>query len=256
MHRNSRDFLEALAHVPEEQRTWKRLLVTPALQDKPSDAQKHTNGAEQVISQGTGKETAKSAELVDLRDLNRQQRQQIVDNALATNEQSNELLLQKYAERAERVGIELPTTIIKFKKLSVSSQISVGSRSLPTLPNSVLNFGEGLLTALRLMKSSKQKFAILKDLSGIIQPGRLTLLMGPPGGGKSTLLQLLAGLLGGHSVQVSGEVTYNGQPLSSFLPQRTAAYVPQEDAHIAKLTVQETLDFSARCQGTASIKPC
>ena len=27
--------------------------------------------------------------------------------------------------------------------------------------------------------------------------------------------------------QVSGEVTYNGQPLSSFLPQRTAAYVPQ-----------------------------
>ena len=32
--------------------------------------------------------------------------------------------------------------------------------------------------------------------------GRLTLLMGPPGGGKSTLLQLLAGLLAGHSVQV------------------------------------------------------
>lgn len=28
-------------------------------------------------------------------------------------------------------------------------------------------------------------------------------------------------------MQVSGEVTYNGQPLSSFLPQRTAAYVPQ-----------------------------
>ncbi|KAL3152681.1 hypothetical protein ABBQ38_012276 [Trebouxia sp. C0009 RCD-2024] len=251
MRRNSRDFLEALAHVPEEQRTWKRLLVTPASQDKPGDAQKHTNGAKQADSQATGKETAESAELVDLRDLNRQQRQQIVDNALATNEQSNELLLEKYAGRAERVGIELPTTIIKFENLSVSSQISVGSRSLPTLPNSVLNFGEGLLTALRLMKSSKQKFEILKDLSGTIQPGRLTLLMGPPGGGKSTLLQLLAGLLGGHSVQVSGEVTYNGQPLSSFLPQRTAAYVPQEDAHIAKLTLQETLDFSARCQGTS-----
>ena len=27
--------------------------------------------------------------------------------------------------------------------------------------------------------------------------------------------------------QVSGEVTYNGQTLDSFLPQRTAAYVPQ-----------------------------
>ena len=37
--------------------------------------------------------------------------------------------------------------------------------------------------------------------------GRLTLLMGPPGGGKSTLLQLLAGLLAGHSVQVIKHVT-------------------------------------------------
>ena len=37
--------------------------------------------------------------------------------------------------------------------------------------------------------------------------GRLTLLMGPPGGGKSTLLQLLAGLLAGHSVQVITHVT-------------------------------------------------
>lgn len=80
----------------------KRLLVTPASQDKPGDAQKHTNGAKQADSQATGKETAESAELVDLRDLNRQQRQQIVDNALATNEQSNELLLEKYAGRAER----------------------------------------------------------------------------------------------------------------------------------------------------------
>ena len=49
--------------------------------------------------------------------------------------------------------------------------------------------------------------------------------------------------------QVTGEVTYNGEPLSSFYPERTAAYVPQDDVHIAKLQVQETLDFSARCQG-------
>lgn len=42
------------------------------------------------------------AEVVDLRDLTRQQRQQIVDNALATNEQSNEVLLENYAERADK----------------------------------------------------------------------------------------------------------------------------------------------------------
>ena len=76
----------------------KRLLVTPALQDKSSDAHKHTHHHEQDADV----EKHEATELVDLRDLNRQQRQQIVDNALATNEQSNEILLEKYAERAER----------------------------------------------------------------------------------------------------------------------------------------------------------
>lgn len=41
-------------------------------------------------------------EVVDLRKLTRQQRQTIVDNALATHEQSNEVLLEKYAARAEK----------------------------------------------------------------------------------------------------------------------------------------------------------
>ena len=41
-------------------------------------------------------------EVVDLRKLTRQQRQIIVDNALATHEQSNEVLLEKYAARAEK----------------------------------------------------------------------------------------------------------------------------------------------------------
>ena len=37
---------------------------------------------------------------------------------------------------------------------------------------------------------------------GYVQ-GRLTLMMGPPGGGKSTLLQLLAGMLAGHAIKVT-----------------------------------------------------
>ncbi|KAA6418150.1 MAG: ATP-binding cassette transporter [Trebouxia sp. A1-2] len=226
----------------------KRLLITPA----PQNGKRKDNSDQDAAQDGKQGSLGKGgqSEVVDLRNLSRPQRQQIVDNALATNEQSNEVLLQRYADRADKVGVDLPTAVVRFEGVNVSSQVSVGSRSLPTLPNSVLNFCEDVLTTLRLKKSSKRKFDILKDLSGSIQPGRLTLMMGPPGGGKSTLLQLLAGMLAGHAIKVSGEVTYNGQPLSSFLPQRTAAYVPQEDAHIAKLTVQETLDFSARCQGT------
>lgn len=48
----------------------------------------------------------------------------------------------QYAAPAHRVGVDLPTGVVRFKDVNVSSQVSVGSRSLPTLPNSVLNFCE------------------------------------------------------------------------------------------------------------------
>ena len=54
----------------------------------------------------------------------------------------------------------------------------------------------------------------------------------------------------GHSgLHVEGEILYNGTPLTEFLPQRTAVYVEQEDQHLPELTVRETFDFAARCQG-------
>lgn len=37
--------------------------------------------------------------------------------------------------------------------------------------------------------------------------------------------------------------------LNNFYVQRTSAYISQTDNHIAELTVRETLDFAARCQG-------
>lgn len=48
---------------------------------------------------------------------------------------------------------------------------------------------------------------------------------------------------------MTGKVTYNGHGLNEFVPQRTSAYVNQQDWHAAEMTVRETLDFSARCQG-------
>ncbi len=66
---------------------------------------------------------------------------------------------------------------------------------------------------------------------------------------QSTLLKALAGKLGHSGLQVHGNIMYNGTPLTEFLPQRTAVYVEQEDQHLPELTVRETFDFAARCQG-------
>ena len=52
--------------------------------------------------------------------------------------------------------------------------------------------------------------------------------------------------------QVTGEITYNGYKFSEFVPQKTSAYISQYDIHIPEMTVRETLDFSARCQGVGS----
>ncbi|KAG4190745.1 hypothetical protein ERO13_A07G049800v2 [Gossypium hirsutum] len=76
----------------------------------------------------------------------------------------------------------------------------------------------------------------------------MTLLLGPPSSGKTTLLLALAGKLD-TALKCSGTVTYNGHEMNEFVPQRTAAYISQYDLHIGEMTVRETLAFSARCQG-------
>jgi ABC-type multidrug transport system ATPase subunit len=53
-------------------------------------------------------------------------------------------------------------------------------------------------------------------------------------------------------LKVSGKVTYNGHDMHEFVPQRTAAYISQQDLQLGELTVRETLDFSGRCQGVGT----
>ncbi|GKE41498.1 pleiotropic drug resistance protein 1, partial [Tanacetum coccineum] len=79
----------------------------------------------------------------------------------------------------------------------------------------------------------------------------MTLLLGPPSSGKTSLLLAMAGTLA-KELTVSGKVTYNGHELHEFVPERTSAYISQNDVHIGEMTVRETLAFSARCQGVGS----
>ena len=60
---------------------------------------------------------------------------------------------------------------------------------------------QALLQKLWLLRPAKHRLVILDSLSGIVKPRRLTLLLGPPSGGKSTLLKALAGQL--HSTGLS-----------------------------------------------------
>ncbi|KAL3132996.1 hypothetical protein ABBQ38_006905 [Trebouxia sp. C0009 RCD-2024] len=76
-------------------------------------------------------------------------------------------------------------------------------------------------------------------------------MLGPPGSGKSSLLKILAGKVKDSKlVKVHGEILYNGKTFNDFFVERSAGYVEQTDQHYAPLTVRETFDFAAWCQGT------
>lgn len=52
--------------------------------------------------------------------------------------------------------------------------------------------------------------------------------------------------------QVSGRVTYCSRELPKFVPQRTCAYISQQDLHHGEITVMETLDFLGCCLGVGT----
>ncbi|TXG62103.1 hypothetical protein EZV62_013466 [Acer yangbiense] len=188
---------------------------------------------------------------IDIKSLGWIERRNLIERIVKIAEEDNEKFLLKLKERIDRVGLDLPTIEVRFDHLNIEAEAYVGGRALPTIFNFCANIFEGFLNCLHILPSRKKPLPILHDVSGIIKPRsfpRMTLLLGPPSSGKTTLLLTLTGKLG-KDLKFSGKVTYNGHGMEEFVPQRTSAYISQYDLHIGEMTVRETLSFSARCQG-------
>ncbi|KAG6949234.1 hypothetical protein JG688_00014717 [Phytophthora aleatoria] len=150
----------------------------------------------------------------------------------------------------------LPQMEVRFKDVSISADIVVKDASdlevqLPTLPNEMMKTLHGLVA-----KKHTVTKRILRGISGVLKSGTITLVLGQPGSGKSSLMKLLSGNFPkDKSVSIEGEVTYNGtstEELHNRLPQ-LVSYVPQRDKHYPELTVKETLEFAhAACGGELS----
>ncbi|KAG9404136.1 hypothetical protein AC1031_005675 [Aphanomyces cochlioides] len=82
---------------------------------------------------------------------------------------------------------------------------------------------------------------ILKNVHGVASAGELVVIMGPSGGGKSSLLDIVAG----RNKAFKGHVKVNGEPWNDTINKHTC-YVLQDDVFYHTLTVEEHLQFQAQ----------
>jgi sulfate transport system ATP-binding protein len=91
-------------------------------------------------------------------------------------------------------------------------------------------------------------FTALDDVSIDVPAGSLTALLGPSGGGKSTLLRIIAGL----ESPETGEVWIEGRDMAGVAPQeRGVGFVFQHYAAFKHMTVRENVAFGLRIRKRA-----
>ena len=102
-----------------------------------------------------------------------------------------------------------------------------------------------MLTLEHLAWSLPDGTDIVKDISLTAKDGKLIVVTGPNGGGKTSLAKLIAGL----HTQTAGKFIFNGQDISALdITERAKlgiAYAFQQPVRFKGLTVQDLLEIAA-----------
>ncbi|OWZ14878.1 ABC transporter [Phytophthora megakarya] len=156
------------------------------------------------------------------------------------------------------LGHPIPGLEVRFRNLELSAEVPMikgGELEVPTLINQVQQGLSNLCCSSNKMTVEKK---ILRGISGVFRPGRITLVLGQPGSGKSSLMKVLGNRF--HmdtNITLNGEIDYNGKDRSQLLEvlPRYVAYANQIDDHYPRLTVQETFEFAHRCCAGTGMEP-
>jgi len=134
---------------------------------------------------------------------------------------------------------------ICYKDISHVVKVPVEEAGIKTVLSPVIDTVKYIAT---LGGSAKTKdFYRVHECTGVIRPGTMTMILGPPGHGKSSFLKAIAARL----PITSGKVTFNGRTEEEALAEgchttKLTQFVDQTDSHLPLLTVRETLEFAHR----------
>ncbi|KAE8414536.1 ATP-binding cassette transporter [Aspergillus pseudocaelatus] len=147
------------------------------------------------------------------------------------------------ASASRSADIEEPPMVTETKESKPSSNHDVTTISRLETTQSVFAWQE---LSLQLDEDKR----LLHEVSGWLQPGKMTALMGMSGAGKTTLLDTLAQRI--QIGRLSGGLYLNGQTLPASMGRRTG-FVHQNDIHLASSTVREALQLSACLRRPATV---
>ncbi|KAF6001001.1 mitochondrial chaperone [Cyanidiococcus yangmingshanensis] len=159
-----------------------------------------------------------------------------------------------------------PTIAVAWKHLTVKVPVVYGRTGIETvgskvqeavlaLPLIVIDIGRWVWKNVfrQGLNSNAHLEAIVDDATGFLLPGETLLVLGPPGSGTSTFLNVLAQRNLSDYANISGTVEYNGYDIGTASRQvlrplqHIVQFVEESDEHIPSLTVRDTFRFAADC---------
>ncbi|GJC84732.1 ZEB2-regulated ABC transporter 1 [Colletotrichum liriopes] len=141
---------------------------------------------------------------------------------------------------------------VAFRNLTVYGHNS-GTQyqeSTGNIPYSILSTFFGYLTG-----RGVKRIDILQDFEGVLHPGQMLLVLGPPGSGCSTLLKTLSGRTEGLKITRDSYTNYRGiKPRHMHKWFRAdVLYNAEVDVHLGPLSVGDTLEFAALCRAPSKL---
>jgi len=170
--------------------------------------------------------------------------------------------LEQYAklcrDEVEAYGGKLPSVEIKCDfDYTLHLPANKIDRSIKTVPGVLTDVAMKIPNKIMEKVSGKENdatkvepFRVLKDVDCCFKAGSLTLVLAPPGHGKTSLLKAVGQILPSKALSGGKGITYSKMTAEDLKKEkdidanRLSMYVTQQDEHLPFLTVRETTKFS------------